>query len=331
MAAVEAGAEDPHGMLSSERVLQPKAYEDLKMWWKTTAPRMRARARWVFREPDFAPPKRQHKPKLVTSDKTPQQLDDEKIADEFKRNLYKTNNQQFFGVPKRLDANLDVWINAMGKSHVSLLAPSALTLVREWAVNATVRQRESFCDVLWSLQEYQVLRKGATETIKSYGWKTNPHAGQVAPIINPFYSSLGRPSSAPIAPEVHLKLERQMLQDIQNKALEAEKALTEAKLHERKVDKSVTTFRSTIPMKMAMLTKPLETTAQEAARSVPRARADGYPPAVEKKSLSSCPPASGGMGRLIGAPEWHGDAKYDQFFAAAQKAYTARSVGQRRS
>ncbi len=314
--------------LPLEKLLTSEAYEELKGWWSTTAPRMRARARWAFDEPAFCPPRRPAKSEAADADDADADHSaDVALAAEFHARLYSTSTQHFFGTPQRLDANLDVWVNAMGNSHVSLLDRQALTLIAGWAPGATVRQREAFNDVLWSLQDFRTSRK-ATTTSLAYPWKVNSNAGTVAPIIDPFYSSLGRPSSAPIAPEVHLKLEREKLRDIRDKAIAAEAAIQKAGAGGgggSGRDRSAVTFASTIPMKWAMLNSALETTAQEAACAVPRAIADGYPPAVEKKSASSCPPASGGCGRLIGGAEWHGDARYDEIRATALKSYPASS------
>ena len=42
---------------------------------------------------------------------------------------------------------------------------------------------------------------------------------------------------------------------------------------------------------------------------------------LAKQTETARPPASGGCGRLLGKPQWHGDAKYNQLWGPAMNAY----------
>ncbi len=40
-----------------------------------------------------------------------------------------------------------------------------------------------------------------------------------------------------------------------------------------------------------------------------------------KPCFGSCPPATSGMGRHLGKPEWHGDVMYEKIWPAAGKTF----------
>ena len=42
-----------------------------------------------------------------------------------------------------------------------------------------------------------------------------------------------------------------------------------------------------------------------------------------------CPPATSGMGRHLGQPEWHGDAQYKKFWPASSKTFQPLSEQRR--
>ena len=73
---------------------------------------------------------------------------------------------------------------------------------------------------------------------------------------------------------------------------------------------------------MGRLPRPvtLESSTQQQLRSV---KPSDLKLAIEwaRPSMASRPPASAGMGRILGGAEWHGDAMYKHLWPNASKAY----------
>jgi len=214
------------------------------------------------------------------------------------------------------------------KSHTKLLRVGGLDKIELWAKKATQRQRSALSDLLWTLNDYMTAKRGITETKVQYG----PKQGERAAInlIDPFHSSLGRPSSAPIAHASQRKLEerkREQQQELLKMAEEARAAVKAAKAIKRTgfSKDDIETLKSNIPMKWPMKERSLESTTMSLYRSIKptdRLLAMSY----AKQTDTSRPPASGGCGRLLGKPTWHGDAKYDQLWGPAMNAFQPLNV-----
>lgn len=232
----------------------------------------------------------------------------------------RSTNQEFQKVPEP-DPNFgpSVWFRMFRKSHGGLLRPGALELVEKWVAGATDRQKAALSELLWTFNDHVVKLRGNTTTKSHYG----PKQGELANInlIDPFGSSLGRPSSAPIAHAVQRKFEQQkremeaaMVAKGQA-ARDAAKSSRDNPFEKREMD----TLRSTIPLKMGAPYN-LESSTQRQMRTVkPKDLAEAIKWA--KPTIASCPPASNGMGRHLGGPEWHGDAMYKRFWPNATKAF----------
>jgi len=82
----------------------------------------------------------------------------------------------------------------------------------------------------------------------------------------------------------------------------------------------IETLASKIPIKWPMARAKLETTTHAMMGSItPSDRAMAWD--STNQTMGARPPASGGCGRLLGKPEWHGDARYPHYWPAAHKAY----------
>ena len=117
-----------------------------------------------------------------------------------------------------------IWLRVMNKSHSGLLRPGGLEKIGEWQQKSTPRQRSAISDLLWTLNDFLTAKRGVTETKVEYG----PKRGEKAEInlIDPFFSSLGRPSSAPIAHASQRKLEAKKRQEEAELMFLAEQART---------------------------------------------------------------------------------------------------------
>jgi len=236
----------------------------------------------------------------------------------------KTTNQVFNHVPEPQIKKADqIWLRVLQKSHTKLLRPGGLEKIEQWARSSSQRQRSALSDLMWTLNDFMTAKRGVTETKTQYG----PKQGERAQInlIDPFHSSLGRPSSAPIAHASQRKLEerkREQEAELLRMAMQARQAVKEARAIGRTgfSKDDIDTLKSNIPMKWPMKEREMQTTTMALFRSItPSDRA--FVAKHTKPTETSCPPASGGCGRLLGKPKWHGDAKYDQLWGPAMNAY----------
>jgi len=301
----------------------------------------RARGRWVFIEPQGIPgmpaamPRQRVRrslpltnaadmPELDMSERHNKSSINQVAAgphlEQWKEVALKTTTETLSFVPKPAIRNGDeVWLRMMKRSHGSIMQPNAMNILDLWqASGATARQKEAFSELLWSLQDHMTAKRGRTETKIKYGPK------QAMPtqinLIDPFHSSLGRPSSAPIAHAVQMKMEAAKRAEMAAQDARAEKAAERQKRAPSK-DK-VETFKSTIPLKWPggeRYFKFAETSTQAQERTVkPLDRARSLE--INPKSLASCPPASYFM-RTVGAKQWHGDAQYPDVYATAISSF----------
>ena len=323
-----------HDLLKEEHV------HEIPSWWAALPVVGRARGRWVFIEPEGLSHPRQRARREILDVPS---LDDLDLPDDehverhnksqhfkalkgpglhaWKEFCLKTTNQEFQKV-KEPDPFFgpSVWFRMFRKSHGGILRPGALEVIQDWQRGSTERQRAALSELLWTFNDHLTKRRGNTETTTSYG----PKQGEQAKInlIDPFASALGRPSSAPIAHAVQRKFEKQKH--------EAEAAMIARGRAARELARSrpgknpfekrqMDTLKSSIPLKMGATFK-LESTAQSQMKTVtPKdlqmAIAWGVP------GYACRPPASSGMGRHLGGPEWHGDAMYKRFWPAATKTF----------
>lgn len=326
-------------LLRMPELLNADILAEVDTWWRNLPPIYRARGRWVFVEPSELPQPRQRarrqipltesapnftsKPGVVDKHNKSSMfipLEGESLA-AWKQQCYMTTNQAFVKVtvPHTKKAD-EVWLRLMSKSHTSLLKPDAIETLRRWQMHGcSQRQREACSELLWSLQDHMTNKRGRTETKIKYGPKALPTKG-LGVMNDPFFSSLGRPSSAPIAHPVHRKFERQkkaqeeqMLAMVQEKRSSGRAATAGA---QRGLNRNL---KSTIPMVWpgANVSRTMETSTQSMQRTVP---ISAFAHTVAK-SESACPPASV-ISRAIGQPAWHGDAMYPKYGGQASAAFT---------
>jgi len=341
------GSENAEGNAQERRfdlrdLLKDEHHHEIGPWWAGLPVVGRARGRWVFIEPEGLSYPRQRARREILDVPSVDDLDipDEDAAVErhnkcqhfkplkgpqlhaWKQFALRTTNQVYQKVPEP-DPNFGpgVWLIMFRKSHGGLLKPAALDLVREWQTTSTLRQRQALSELLWSFKDHLTFRRGRTETVAQYG----PKQGELAKInlIDPFASSLGRPSSAPIAHAVQRKFEAQ------KRAAEAAMLAKGAAAREARAARpksanpferrEVETLKSQIPIKRAMRSDvQLESSNQAQMRAVgPKDLAMAI--AWNKATEASCPPATSGMGRCLGKARWHGDAMYGDLWAAAAK------------
>jgi len=321
-------------LLALQDVLNSDAMAVVPDWWGKLPAVGRARGRWVFHEPTGSPMPRQRTIYETPSVKLgPRQAQQVRAThawskgegvfrelsgdhlEEWKRMVYKTTNQDMGHVQVPLARNADeLWLRVMRKSHTSLLRPDAEQTLAHWARSgASERQREAFSELMWSLQDFITGKRGKTEYRREYTAK--PLNGRASSLINPYYSSLGRPSSAPIAPPVHQALEQSRR--------EQQAALMESHRTERPQTASlsrtqVDAFASKIPIKFpgaALVPRVSEAQAmQRSLSALDRIKA------LTDQSFSACPPASY-LNRHIGQKEWHGDSMYPKLRAQALRSY----------
>ena len=232
----------------------------------------------------------------------------------------RSTNQEFQKVPEP-DPNFgpSVWFRMFRKSHGGLLRPGALELVEKWVRGATDRQKAAVSELLWTFNDHLVKLRGNTTTSSHYG----PKQGELATInlIDPFGSALGRPSSAPIASSVQRKFERQKREAEAAMVAKGQAARDAAKsgrnnpFDKREMD----TLKSTIPLKMGAPYTLESSTQRQMATVKPKDLMEAIK--WGKPTIASCPPASNGMGRHLGGPEWHGDSMYKRFWPNATKAF----------
>ena len=338
----------PNGV-ASERVLQLE--ELLKEehghlvgeWWAQLPIVGRARGRWVFVEPPGLGYPRQRVRRQFLADDVP--LDELDLPEEtnverhnksqhfkpvkgvalahWKQFCLTTTNKEFQKVDEPdMYFGPKVWLRAFRKSHGGLLRPGALHKVEVWQLASTQRQREALSELLWSFNDFLTARRGVTETKVQYGPKQGEQA-QIS-LIDPFASALGRPSSAPIAHAVQRNFERKKREgeakmvDLGRSMRQERKARPQTAANYKR---DVGTLESSVPIKWAggNIVK-LESSNQAQMRTVkPADLAAAIKWGVP--GYACRPPATSGMGRHLGTAEWHGDAMYPQFWAAATKTY----------
>lgn len=330
--------EEENQKLDLRQLLTDEAFADVPSWWSRLSSINRARGRWCFLEPEGLPMPRQRaryelKPVVDVTDMEDDSLERHNKTSIFKvlsgehneawKNFcLKSTNQIFCAVPEpRLHNEAKIWLRVMAKSHNKLLRPGALDIIEAWQPGSTARQRSALSELFWSLNGHMTSKLGRSETKLQYGPKTGEKAH--INLIDPFFSSNFRPSSAPIVHASQLKLEKKKREEAERQArlaaeVRAKRAASAGPSRRTKGD--IDTLVSTIPMKWPVLKTQLASTTQEMLRSVtPADRALCTRLAVQP--MSARPPASAGMGRILGKPEWHGDAMYGELWVPAKKSY----------
>ena len=341
MADVEQGT----GVLSIRELLTDAAFAESPLWWSNLPIVGRARGRWVFSDVALpgsglagSLPRQRARRTLdasgVINVQLPAGMDGVErhnkssintIAegphlDQWKEFALKSTNQALNYVPKPPMVNADqVWLRVMSRSHGALFRPGALKILEDWQKNgASTRQKEAFSELMWSLTDHMTAKRGRTETKIAYGPK------QATPVkinlIDPFASSLGKPSGAPIVHAVQLKAEARKRSEIAAQAALAEEYKRRQKGPAGSKDK-IETFKSDIPFKWpgADMYFNQPTSSQRQDRTVTM-RDRQLSMERNPKSEASCPPASYFM-RTCGAQEWHGQAKYPQMMPTAMASF----------
>jgi len=236
----------------------------------------------------------------------------------------KSTNQEFQKVPEP-DFNFGpkVWMRAFRKSHGGLLRAGALEMVEAWQPESTQRQRAALSELLWSFNDHLTARRGVTETKIQYGPKQGEQA--VINLVDMTASSMGRPSSAPIAHAVQRNFEKKQ-REAEAKMLEMGREMRKARkarpMSANPFDKrEVDTLASTIPIKWAggSIQAISSSNHSQMASVKPKDLADAIKWGVP--GYACRPPATSGMGRHLGTTEWHGDAMYGKFWPAATKTF----------
>jgi len=319
-------------LLKFEDIVQPEALAVLSAWWFKTKPRVRAHARWIFEEPDGLPQPRQRVRRMAEEyvlDGEPeawQQEDAERLAGIRLRSSY----SEFFPEPVKLGASKakenKIWLMAFAMSHAAVLKKGAVSVLAEWLANgASARKQSALTEILYSLHEFCTSRQGATMSGVDFQQKPIAFHGRVIPMSDPFQSRISRPSSAPIAPAVHRKFEAQKRQEL---AYHLQVAREHRKLQNahaglvhraRKGEGRVETQCALgNPLKWPVSNMVLTSSNKEMMASItPTMRANVR--LEDKKRLLSG--SSGGCGRLIGDPKWHGNAMHAELHAQAKSAY----------
>jgi len=326
-------------LLLIQDLLKDEHLVHIGAWWAALPVVARARGRWVFHEPDGLSHPRQRARREILDVPSLDDLDlpeDQNVERHNKSQHFRalkgpglhawkefclrSTNQEFQKVPEP-DPNFgpSVWFRMFHKSHGGLLRPGALELVEKWVRGATDRQKAAVSELLWTFNDHLVKLRGNTTTSSHYG----PKQGELATInlIDPFGSALGRPSSAPIASAVQRKFERQKREAEAAMVAKGQAARDAAKsgrnnpFEKREMD----TLKSTIPLKMGAPYTLESSTQRQMATVKPKDLMEAIK--WGKPTIASCPPASNGMGRHLGGPEWHGDSMYKRFWPNATKAF----------
>ena len=331
-------------LIDLKDLLKDEYHPHIADWWCKLPITGRARGRWVFIEPDGLGYPRQRARREIL-DLPGGRLDDLDLPEEsmverhnksqhfkpvkgvaltmWKEFCLTSTNKEFQKVPEPdFSFGPKVWMRAFRKSHGGLLRPGALEFIEKWQPGSTQRQRSAISELLWSFTDHMTARRGVTETKIQYGPKQGEQA--VINLIDPFASNLGRPSSAPIAHAVQRKFEAQK-RDKENTMLEKGKALRAARLaappKQAFEKRDIDTLSSTVPIKWATGAGiKLSTTNSDQMNTVkPKDLADAIKWGVP--GYACRPPATSGMGRHLGKPEWHGDAMYGRYWPAATKTF----------
>lgn len=323
--APEEVAED---LLKFEQIVRPEAMELLSQWWCKTKPHIRAYARWIFEEPGGLPQPRQRVRRMAHHYvpegelETRQRMDSDRLA----AIRFKSTYSEFFPEPEKDAAaraeEEKIWLMAFGMTHAAVLKKGATDLIAAWlAEGASARRQQALAAVLYSLHEFRTARQGATTSGRDFQQKPTSFAGQVKPMIDPFRSSIARPSSAPIAHAVHRKFEAEKRQQHEDmlKLADQHRQLQMKGLAPKPGRGGADAQRSSSnPFKWPVPDVTITSTTKEMMDSItPAMRASAR--LEDKKHL--VPRSSGGCGRLIGEPKWHGDAMHAQLHAMAKYGY----------
>ena len=330
------------GVLSIRQLLTDAAFAESPLWWSNLPIVGRARGRWVFSDIELPQsgtagslPRQRARRTLDASSAIHVQLPDgvdmterhnkssiNTIAegphlDQWKEFALKTTNQALNHVPKPPMRNAEeVWLRVMNRSHGALFRAGAIDILEDWQKSgASTRQKEAFSELMWSLTDHMVAKRGRTETKIQFGPK------QAIPVESiPHKSSLGKPSGAPIVHAVQLKFEERKRVEEAAKLALADEYSRRQKGPGASKDK-IETFKSDIPFKWpgADMYFFLPTSTQRQERTVTM---KDRKLSMERNPTSeaSCPPASYFM-RTVGAKQWHGDAHYPDLSATAQSAF----------
>lgn len=202
----------------------------------------------------------------------------------------------------------------------SLLRAGGLERIRAWAYKATPRQRSALSQLLLSLGDHMTAAtQGDTETKTKYGPKKANRPEKQGSRSD---GSLGRPSTAPIVSAAQQKLEAKIRAHTAAAASRAQAMKERIAAMERPVgpnESRVNPNESHLPMKWPMKERTLETTTQGQQRSVMATIGEGGALPPSKPSLGGKGIVSI-LGRAIGDPSWHGDARSGEFIASAAKA-----------
>lgn len=333
------------GVLAIRELLTDAAFAEIPLWWSNLPVIGRARGRWVFSDVELPQagiagslPRQRARRTLDASGAInvvlPEGMDmterhnkssintiaEGPHLDQWKEFALMSTNQALNFVPKPPMLNGDhVWLRVMQRSHGALFRPDAIKILEEWQKNgASTRQKEAFSELMWSLTDHLTAKRGRTETKVAYGPK------QAIPVqihhSDPFGSSLGKPSGAPIVHAVQLKFEERKRAEEAAKMALADEYSRRQKGPQASKDK-IETFKSDVPFKWPgaemYFFMPTSTQAQERTVSM-RDRALSME--RNPKSEASCPPASYFM-RTVGHQQWHGDAQYPDMTATARSAF----------
>ena len=330
----------PERLLNLNDLIKDEHLPYIGEWWRDLPIVGRARGRWVFVEPPgLNYPRQRARREILEIDS----LEDMDIPMEqnverhnksqhfkpvkgvalthWKSFCLKSTNQEFQKVTEPdFYFGPGVWLRMFRKSHGGLLRPGALDRIERWQEASTQRQRAALSELLWAFNDHLTARRGRTETKIQYG----PKQGEQAQVflIDPFASALGRPSSAPIAHAVQRNFERKKHEG-EAKMLAVGRAASNQRRKEANPfeKREIDTLTSTVPLKWAGATVGrLQSTNQAQMETVtPKdlmmAIKWGVP------GYACRPPATSGMGRHLGHEEWHGDAMYPKYWAAATKTY----------
>jgi hypothetical protein len=241
---------------------------------------------------------------------------------------FKSTYQDFFPEPEKDEAarlaEEKIWLMAFSMTHAAVLKKGATELIATWlTAGASARRQQALTAVLYSLHEFRTAREGATTSGRDFQEKPLAFAGQVKPMIDPFRSAIARPSSAPIAHAVHRKFEAEkrqqhaeMLQLAEQQRQLQRKGLCPKTARGKGGAESLRSSEN--PFQWPVPNVVMTSSTKEMMESItPTMRASAR--LEDKKHL--VPRSSGGCGRLVGEPKWHGDAMYSELRAQAKYAY----------
>lgn len=332
---MQVGPPPPRRKLAIEELVLDEAIACLDTWWVGLHPRARGTARWVFTEPQgLAMPRQRARFSIADSlgPHDPPHLGGEaphnrshifrpppaRISTIWKDFALKTTNQTLQQVQNPGIRNAEkTWLAIMAKSHAGLLRPGAIDVLERWqAAGPTERQKNALSEALWSLSNFMTQKRGKTEYKSSYGPKLVT-GGIAMPFRDPFFSSLGRPSSAPIAHPAHRKFEAAKKATEENNRTLALSA--RATIKARPATAAVRAHLSSIQLGTPGCRAAYESTSQAMQRSIkPTERLESL--MTTQKCRAACPPVTT-LSRHLGEPPLHGDSMYNSLWPTAVKTF----------